>query len=112
MNHANCFSGMFADASPSFKVTFESGPLGLLSRCAYCSTPFPELNVMNRRGSLMKLTPVLKSWPRPPMPDLGHEKSSRDWDFFCAVVCRVLTIGPRLTPLRTDRLASLLRSPV
>ena len=32
------------------------------------TTPLPVLNVMNSRGSWMKFTPALKSWPRPPMP--------------------------------------------
>ena len=49
---------------------------------------------MNRRGSLMKLTPALKSWPMPPMPVTCHEKSSRNCHFFCSVVCGVFGLWP------------------
>src|SRR5215203_865307 len=42
----------------------------------------------------MKLAPTLKSWPRPPMPAMCHEKSLRNWYFFCCVACGVLTLWP------------------
>jgi hypothetical protein len=65
---------MFAAESPSLSVTLEIGPPVLLSRWLYWMTPLPVLKVMNRRGSLMKLTPTLKSWPMPPPPVVCHEK--------------------------------------
>src|SRR3954447_21531715 len=91
---ANCFIGMFADASPSLTVTSEIGPLTSLVMWVLNTAPLPVLKVMNRRGSLMKFTPVLKSWPRPPPPLLCHEKSSRNWYLVCSVVCGVLTLAP------------------
>src|SRR5262245_1470318 len=99
MKNPYCFSGMFADASPSFSVTTEMGPLRVLSRCVYWNTPLPELNVMKRRGSLMKFTPALKSCPRPPPPAMCQEKSSRNWNLCCSVVCGVLGLWPADTPL-------------
>jgi hypothetical protein len=33
------------------------------------------------------------------MPVLCHEKSSRNWYFFCAVVCGVFWLAPMVTPL-------------
>ena len=79
---------MLAAESPPLSVTFEIGPLTSLVRWLYWMTPLPVLNVMNRRGSLMKFTPALKSWPRPPFPAMCQEKSSRNWYFFCAVRLR------------------------
>src|SRR5437867_3947620 len=45
----------------------------------------------------MKFAPTLKSWPRPPWPVMCQEKSSRNWYFFCSVVCGVLPLAPMLT---------------
>ena len=42
--------------------------------------------------------PTLKSCPRPPMPAMCQEKSSRNWNFFCSVVCGVLGLWPTDTP--------------
>jgi hypothetical protein len=112
MYHANCFIGMFADASPSFNVTIEIGPFRSFVRCVYWITPLPELNVMNRRGSLMKLTPVLKSCPRPPIPETLHEKSSRNCHFFCSVVCGVLGLCPTLTEFWNNSYGSWLFAPM
>src|SRR6185436_19435124 len=95
---ANCLVGMLADESPSLTVTVEIGPFRSLVRWVLMIAPLLVLKVMNRRGSLMKLTPTLKSWPRPPMPVLCHEKSSRNWYFFCCVVCGVLMLAPMVTP--------------
>src|SRR5829696_7423297 len=53
---------------------------------------------MNSVGSLMKLAPVLKSWPRPPMPATFHEKSLRNCHFFCCVCCGVFGFCPTVTP--------------
>src|SRR5688572_23667705 len=53
---------------------------------------------MNSFGWLMKFTPDLKSWPRPPMPDTLHEKSLRNCHFFCCVCCGVLVFCPMETP--------------
>src|SRR6185295_7718696 len=89
---------MFADESPSLTVTVEIGPFKSLVRWVLKVAPLPVLKVMNSRGSLMKLTPTLKSWPRPPMPVWCHEKSSRNWYFFCSVVCGVLPLAPMVTP--------------
>src|SRR5215831_17610250 len=57
----------------------------------------------------MKFTPVLKSWPRPPMPVLCHEKSSRNWNLCCSVVCGVLPLAPMLTPFGNDSAGAELR---
>src|SRR3990170_5512564 len=54
---------------------------------------------MKSRGSLMKLTPALKPWLRPPSPDALHEKSFRNCHFCCCVCCGVLVFWPMLTPL-------------
>jgi hypothetical protein len=94
--------GMFAAESPSFSCTFETGPFTSLVRCVYWMTPLPVLKVMKRRGSLMKLPPALRSWPRPPLPATCHEKSSRNWYFFWAVDCGVLMFWPTVTPLGKD----------
>src|SRR4051812_6393799 len=93
---------MFAAESPSFSWTFDIGPFTSSVRWLYWMTPLPVLKVMNRRGSLMKFTPTLKSWPRPPMPATCHEKSSRNWYFFWAVLCGVLGFCPTVTPLGND----------
>src|SRR4051812_16232961 len=90
---------MFADALPSLTVTRLSGPLMSLVVWVLNVAPLPELKVMNRCGSLMKLTPTLKSWPMPPAPLLCHEKSSRNWNLRCCVVCGALTLAPIDTPL-------------
>src|SRR5262245_27449300 len=90
---------MFACESPSLSVIVEIGPFTSSVRCVYCATPLPVLNVMKRRGSLMKLPPALKSCPRPPLPAMCHEKSSRNWYFRCAVDCGVLMFCPTVTPL-------------
>src|SRR5690349_5402804 len=89
---------MFAAELPSLIVTCEIGPLRSLVMCVLNTAPLPVLNVMNRRGSLMKFTPVLKSCPSPPNRDTCHEKSSRNWYFFCAVVCGVLPFAPIVRP--------------
>ena len=89
---------MLAAASPSLSVTVEMAPFTSSVRCVFCTTPLPVLNVMNSRGSLMKLTPVLTSWPMPPMPETCHEKSSRNCHFFCSVVCGVFGLWPIETP--------------
>jgi hypothetical protein len=39
-----------------------------------------------------------------------HEKSSRNWYFFCAVLCGVFTFCPVVTPLGNDSNALLLRA--
>src|SRR5437762_2627904 len=96
MNPAYCFIGVLASAEPPFLLTDDSGPLMLLSRCVYENPPVPVLKVRNRWGSLMKLTPALKSWPRP-MPAVCHEKSSRNWYFFCCVAWGVLRFWPTVT---------------
>src|SRR5215471_10825974 len=93
---------MFAAELPSLSVTPEMGPFTSSVRWLFCVTPLPVLNVMNRRGSLMKLPPALKSWPRPPMPAACHEKSSRNWYFLCCVDCGVLMFCPVVTPLGND----------
>src|SRR5262245_64216004 len=64
---------------------------------------------MNRCGSLMKFTPALKSWPMPPLPVTCQEKSSRNWYFFCSVVCGVLPLAPIVTPFGKVWFGSLLR---
>src|SRR5258708_296446 len=64
---------------------------------------------MNRCGSLMKLAPTLKSWPRPPLPVTCHEKSSRNWNFRCSVVCGVLPLAPIETPFGNVSLGAELR---
>src|SRR5215218_8533512 len=46
----------------------------------------------------MKFTPTLKSWPRRPPPLLCHEKSSRNWNLVCSVVCGVLPLAPIVRP--------------
>src|SRR6185503_4992606 len=112
MKKAYCFSAMFADASPSFNCTTDNGPLTLLSRWVCWSTPLPELNVMNRRGSLMKFTPAFMSWPRPPQPALCHEKSSRNWNLCCSVVCGVLGLCPTETPFGNSWYGSVLAAPM
>src|SRR4051812_29395672 len=101
---------MLACESPSFSVTLDSGPFTSLVRWLYWMTPLPVLNVMNRRGSLMKFTPVLKSWPRPPRPAICHEKSSRNWYFCCSVVCGELMFCPVVTPLGNDSYGVWLRA--
>ena len=52
---------MFACESPSLTVTEEMGPARSFVRWVLKMAPLPVLNVMNRCGSLMKLTPTLKS---------------------------------------------------
>ena len=47
----------------------------------------------------MKFAPTLKSWPIPPWPVTCHEKSSRNWYFFCSVVCGVLPFAPMVRPI-------------
>src|SRR5436190_1673841 len=101
---------MLAAESPSFSVTFEIGPLTSLFKWLYWMTPLPVLKVMNRRGSLMKFTPALKSCPRPPIPAACQEKSSRNWYFFCAVLCGLLMFCPVVTPLGNDSYAVSLRA--
>src|SRR3954454_15360357 len=103
---ANCFIGMFADASPSLTVTSEIGPLTSLVMWVLNTAPLPVLKVMNRRGSLMKFTPVLKSWPRPPPPLLCHEKSSRNWYLVCSVVWGVLALAPMVKPFGNNSFAA------
>src|SRR6185369_14241235 len=100
---------MFAPALPSLTVTSEIGPLTSLVVCVLKVAPLPVLNVMKRCGSLMKLTPTLKSWPRPPPPLLFHEKSSRNWNLRCSVVCGVLPLAPIVTPLGKLSLGAELR---
>ena len=89
---------MFADESPSLTVTVWMGPFTSSVRCVLKIAPLPVLNVMNRRGSLMKFAPAFKSWPRPPRPETCQEKSSLNWYFFCSVVCGVFTLAPVCTP--------------
>src|SRR5262249_27287974 len=100
---------MFAEASPSLTVTSEIGPLMSLVMWVLNTAPLPVLKVMNRRGSLMKFTPTLKSWPRPPQPLRCQEKSSRNWYFVCSVVCGVLTLAPIVTPFGNDSFGAELR---
>ena len=35
----------------------------------------------------------------PPIPVTCHEKSSRNWNLFCSVVCGVLPLAPMVTPI-------------
>src|SRR5436190_14998830 len=61
-----------------------------------------------RRGSLMKLAPTLRSWPRPPLPTTCQEKSSRNCHFFCCVCCGVFTFWPTVTRFGNDCCRSVL----
>src|SRR5687768_4807108 len=45
----------------------------------------------------MKVTPVLKSWPIPPMPVTLQEKSSRNCHLVCSVFCGVFGLAPAET---------------
>jgi hypothetical protein len=77
MYSPSCFIGRFAAASPSLNDTEEIGPSRSFVVCVYTTTRLPPLKVVKRCGSLMKFTPALKSWPRPPRYTC-HEKSSRN----------------------------------
>src|SRR4051812_14419428 len=100
---------MLAAALPSLTVTRLSGPLMSFVACVLNVAPLPELNVMNRCGSLMKFTPTLRSWPRPPLLTC-HEKSSRNWNLRCCVVCGALTFEPIETPFGKLWLGSVVRA--
>src|SRR3954453_15952422 len=100
---------MFAAALPSLTDTVEIGPCRSLVMCVLKTAPLPVLKVMNRRGSLTKLTPTLRSCPRPPPPLLCQEKSSRNWNFRCCVVCGVLTLAPIDRPFGKVSLGALER---
>src|SRR6266536_4850225 len=84
---AYCLNASVESAEPPFFDTEDNGPLMSLVRCAYANPPVATLNVTNKRGSLMKFTPALKSWPRPPLPVTCQEKSSRNCHFSCSVRC-------------------------
>src|SRR5262249_41001556 len=79
-------------------------------RWVYWTTPLPVLNVANRRGSLMKLPPALKSWPSPPRPATRPAKWSRHWYCLCAVDWGVLMVCPVVTPLGNDSYAFSVRA--
>ena len=85
--------GMLTSAAPPLIETCVNGPVQVV-RCHRVGVfgDCPLLNVMNRCGSWMKLTPALKSWPRPPIPPMLQEKSLRNCHFFCCGLLRCVGV--------------------